>query len=91
MCFYTRLLELATLRYFNYSDGDTTTKIPDWIYFHWKHTSEMKEWTAFTDYRYDQNRQCTTVGFLNRGSQITAADCAKEVADVVCQPKKKHP
>ena len=30
-------------------------------------------------------KQCTTVGFMNRGSKITAANCNWEVADTLCQ------
>ena len=59
-----------------FSDGDTTTAMPDWVYSHWKHTHTL----------YGRVGGCTAVGFYDRKNQITAVNCNNEVADVICQP-----
>ena len=50
--------------------------MPDWVKSHWKHTHGM----------YKRVGGCTIVGMNDRGSQIAAANCATEVADIICQP-----
>ena len=70
---------LKTYQYysFNYRDGDTTTTMPDWVKSQWSHTHGM----------YKRVGGCTIVGMNDRGSQIAAANCDTEVADIICQPR----
>ena len=59
--------------------------IPDWVHEQWKVTSKMSGYIAVWADETPVLKQCTTVGFMNRGSKITAANCNWEVADTLCQ------
>ena len=53
--------------------------MPDWV---------SEQWKAFTTQFPNERKEedCTIVGLNNRKNQISAVECATEVADIVCQP-----
>ena len=58
----------------SYSEGENNA--PNWIYTQWKETWQ----------KYHRRGGCTIVGFNDRGYKLSAVECNKEVADIVCQP-----